>query len=380
MLIKGKFKSEFVDPAKFKKDLLKSYVSKFFVEELRTYYTEKERASFVKKQNPNKYIKPCTTGDSNICPKTLAEYNLAPDKQKFYAFNKVNILSNIKFYHFYKNDARPWHVLDQKRYLPTTKSPQAGSRGRSDSRAARVSLMLKDEDMIAKPDEIDHKDLLIERQPHDCLYAIDYRVKNDTIEKKKEDLKSDYRLVHSGLIEIALDKLKPARSRDYIPALKFKQDYFSGSPKYQVDQDDEDLDYLLRSVVNSYNEDYTRRMSTTQGMHESDNNARPNLDNDADMLDEDQHGSSIDSAAESEEEKDDNVDNEQECKKISIIGAGKKKQIGEQAGGLLGITEYDSEDEEHMPARRAFSFVESNFDKYNILNFIEDQESKAANN
>ena len=54
--MKGKFKTEFAEPAKFKKDLSKCYVSEFFVEELRNFYTEKERTGFLKKQNPNKQI------------------------------------------------------------------------------------------------------------------------------------------------------------------------------------------------------------------------------------------------------------------------------------------------------------------------------------
>lgn len=334
------------------------------------------------KQNPNKYIKPCTTANSNICPKMLAEYNLAADTQKFYVLRCSNILSNVKFYHFFKNEKTPWNVIDKKQYMPNMKLRMSSEGSTNEGRPRRSSMNVDRLDHLSQKQEIDEKNLLIERQPHDCLFAKDYRQKKDDLDKKREQLKSDYRLIHCGLLEVALTKLKLSRPRD----LSIQKNYNYDSPVYgnqDKEHDEEDLDELLRRNI-AANEgnlewDMSRR-GTIQDMLDAVPNLKKAKGNEFSSPEYNNDGSSGDSA-EYEKEKAEKKLKRENSKLKSKLSTESKRSEGEQSGGLFGITQYDSdEDEEHLPVRKAFSFVESNLDKFNILNYIEDQENKVSLN
>lgn len=382
MLIKGTFKSEFADPVKFKKDISKCYISNFFVAELRSYYTEKERATYIKKQAHNKYIKSCVSGDSNICPKTLANYNLIPDMQKFSVFTSSNILGNIKFYHFYKNDKRPWRVIDRKRTLPKSRVNPSSGRARGETKIRKTNLNIDKIESIQDQDNVNQKQILIERQNHGCQFGIDLKSKKLQLDLKKEQLKSDYRQVHSGLIEEALLRLRPSRPRDY-SKLHVNLDESPPSMKHSKDiAEHDDLDELLETGFEASDSNIDCGMSrsgNTQGVPNAHFSSSPNKFDDLIDDDECQGGSYLDSAESDDEntaEKNLSKDID-EPKRMSKVTSGSKEK--EMTGGLLGITEYDSDDEEYMPSRKAFSFVESNLDKFNILNFIENHENNLGN-
>lgn len=241
-MIKGKFKSEFVDPKKFKKDLLKCYISRFFIEELRNFYTEKERTSFLKKQNPNKAIKSCADNTSSICHQTLYNYSLYPERQKYYVFKSKGILSNLKFYHFHKNDRRQHKVRDKQKYIFFVKDPQAEINKRksympSDRQSEGGNQAADQSPKLIE--EINDNELLIERQDHQCQHQIAKEEKIKALEKEREGHLRDYRLIHSGLIEAALSQLLPSRQRE---ADNIK-DYSPTGGKY-VEMDDPEFDFF----------------------------------------------------------------------------------------------------------------------------------------
>jgi hypothetical protein len=111
---KGKFREDFVDPQKFKADLSKTYISGFFIDELRDYYTEQERAKFLKKVNANKNIRPCEGRDSPVCFRRIHEYSLEKHGQSFNVFKTEHPLANVKLYHFHLNDPRNFSVTDRR--------------------------------------------------------------------------------------------------------------------------------------------------------------------------------------------------------------------------------------------------------------------------
>jgi hypothetical protein len=111
---KGKFREDFIDPLKFKSDLSKTYISGFFIDELRDYYTEQERAKFLKKANANKSIRPCEGHESPVCFKRIHEYSLEKHGQSFNVFKTEHPLGSIKLYHFHHNDTRMFDVTDRR--------------------------------------------------------------------------------------------------------------------------------------------------------------------------------------------------------------------------------------------------------------------------
>lgn len=347
------------------------------MEELRSYYTEKERSIYIKKHTQHKYIKECSSADSNICPKTLADYNKFQDKQKFYVFRSSNILDNIKFHHFYKNDMRPRRVItDRKRYLPLSNVNPSSGRARGESKMRKISMNLSPVETESTPVTVDQRELLIERQSHACGLGIDLKDKTQKLEWMKEQLKSDYRNVHSGLIEIALAKLLPSRPRDIGSQLDIE-----GSPTSpEMMDEEEDLDELLEigDGMDEPDTDWSHSKRTTnlsQSMPNSKLNQNLKVDEEIDAESEGDGEPSLDS---SESESDTPVKSEMKNKALKNNSKTKRPE-GEQTGGLLGITEFDSDDEDNLKARRAFSFVDTNLDKYNIWNYIEDQELRVTN-
>lgn len=376
-LIKGKFKTEFVDPQKLKKDLLKCYISKFFVEELRNFYTDKERVSFLKKQNPNKIIKGCISDTSNICHQTLYDYSILAERQKFYLFKSKSILSNLKFYHFHKNDPRPYIVRDRNRYISFFKEQVDSSKKKSNSESSQQTV----ESYPKIIEEIDQEELLIERQHHNCEHRPSLDANAARLAAVREGYLRDYRFMHSGLIEAALSQLQASRPRDpEAIRLHFENSY---TPGKFADVDDPDFDFFFDQ---DEPQDDIVDPSLNRG---SSKNTRPsNFDDtienkaskDKKLLNVPQTGepnfnnSSVeDQSSEEEMEKPTEILKSPNKKPANQI---KRKDSG---GGLFGIAEWDS-DEEDLPANKHFSFIDTNLDKFNVLNFIENQEHKVAHN
>lgn len=385
-LIKGKFKSEFVDPLKFKKDLSRCYISKFFVGELRNFYTDKERISFLKKQNPNKTIKGCTTDTSNMCHQALYDYSILAERQKYYVFKSKGILSNLKFYHFHKNDLRNNKVKDKSRFIHLAREPTDPTKKKFSPTHGRITegtpphLEATRETISKVVEEVDQEELLIERQDHHCALKQSPAEKAKQSEMVREEHLRDYRLIHSGLIEVALSNLLPSRPRE--EASKNIIDFSPLNGKY-ADMDDMDLDYLfdadepqdegLTGDPTQTNTLKTTRPSNLDEANDGKYSVGPNK-KDLQFVDHIYpHGSSEESVSSEEETEKETTDNKLVRKPASPI---KRKDSG---GGLFGIAEWDS-DEEDLPKQKAFSFVDTNLDKFNVLNFIEKQEHKVANN
>lgn len=383
-LIKGKFKTDFVDAKKFKKDLLKCYISRFFIEELRNFYTEKERISFLKKQNPNKQIKGCTTGSSSLCHQMLYDYSIIPEQQKFYIFKQRGVLSNLKFYHFHKNDTRSRNIIDKNKCMRIMREPLDSIKKKvnyGQDRMSEASPLYMD--LCSKViEEVDSDELLIERQGHACTFKIFPEQKKEKLERARENFLRDYRLIHSGLIDVALSKLKESRPRE-VDKIRTTFDYNPIGGKYN-DADDADLDFLFDgddmqeegiTADPSLGPRKTRIKRETNFTGGGGDKSYRNDDSRVTYQMPYNNGSSDEQSDSNDDiERPDNGDEANPSyKRPSPV---KRKDSG---GGLFGIAEWDS-DEEDLPVQKAFSFIDTNLDKFNVLNFIENQESKVAPN
>lgn len=368
--MKGKFKTEFAEPAKFKKDLSKCYVSEFFVEELRNFYTEKERTGFLKKQNPNKQIKSCLDKESSTCHQTLYDYTILSERQKYYIFQSKGILSNIKFYHFHLNDLRPHKVKDRSKHINICKDFSETIKRRD-----RIS-----DDSPFTPEinhkfreEVNNEDILIERQNHRCCFKQAPEEKDRKLELARHAYLSDYRLIHSGIIEVALSRLQNSRKRE-IESFTSIADFSPAGAKQQ-ETEDIDLDYMFDTADDQDDpingeQNHNRNSSSTKRKSHTTEQLEDRLKLQSRLSD--WNPNEIDEAS-------DDVSSEQEAK----ADAPDKKQNHikriDSGKGLFGITEWDS-DEDELPVKKAFSFIGTNLDKFNVLNYLEDQEHMVAHN
>ena len=362
------------------------YISKFFVGELRNFYTDKERISFLKKQNPNKLIKGCPTEASNMCHQVLYDYTILAERQKFYVFKSKGVLSNLKFYHFHKNDVRPYRVKDKSRFIHLARETAESAKKKTISTQGRITEstpphMESTRETISKVmEEVDEEELLIERQEHHCTFKQSPDEKTKHKEMVREEYLRDYRLIHSGLIEVALSHLLPSRPRE--EAVKHINDFSPMGGKH-ADMDDMDLDYLFDAeepqdegptgdpTMNTTLK--TARPSNIDGTSDRRSTLEPKKKNLQFVDHVYPHKSSEESVSSEEEAEKETTDNKIIKRLPSPI---KRKDSG---GGLFGIAEWDS-DEEDLPKKKAFSFIDTNLDKFNVLDFIEDQEHKVANN
>lgn len=319
-----------------------------------------------------------------MCHQALYDYSILPERQKFYVFKTKNVLSNMKFYHFHKNDLRNYRVKDKNRYIHLAREPTETGKKKSSPTQGRITEGTPPnfdarEIMSKVVEEVDQEELLIERQEHHCAFKQSTEEKAKHNQMVREEYLRDYRLIHSGLIEVALSHLLPSRPRE--EASKHIIDYSPMGGKY-ADLDDMDLDYLFDAeepqdegptgdhTMNN-NTLNTARPSTFNETHDG-KSTMENKKKDLQFLDHIYpHGSSEESVSSEEEEKE---ITENKVKKV--LSPIKRKDSG---GGLFGIAEWDS-DEEDLPKQKAFSFIDTNLDKFNVLNFIEDQEHKVAHN
>lgn len=232
-------------------------------------------------------------------------------------------------------------------------------------------------DSIKVFEEIDQADLLIERQDHHCEFKIAPEDKARSVGMAREEHLRDYRFVHGGLIEAALSQLQPSRPRE-IDSIKQIIDYSPISNKY-ADMDEADFDFF----ENDDGPDEPTEPGLTKGSSkaprpsnfEEGSQGKPPMDeNHLNLPDTGPLNLNLSSAEDSsvEEEQPDKDENKPK-KATSPI---KRKDSG---GGLFGIAEWDS-DEDDIPVKKAFSFIDTNLDKFNVLNFIENQEHKVAPN
>lgn len=268
--LKEKFKSEFADPVKFKKDLLGCYISGFFVDEIRNIYTAKEREAFLKKQNPNKSVKNCDDPKSFICLKHLQTLNNSEHPQKFNVFRTSNVLSNLKFYHFYKNDLRVKKVSDKTTVMqlsPSTSShssyvPEALVLGEkklssngpkehqilsprpTDSTKRRTSIS---ETNTANLDTFDPNEIMIERHPHICKFQLCEDFVHLKLKEKKEKLVAELQLIENGVIDNTLESLHKyyqRNSRAHTPSIEESPRAETTFDRFDSDDDMDDLSIL----------------------------------------------------------------------------------------------------------------------------------------
>lgn len=104
LIIKARLRENFVDPEQFKMDLNCLYISSFFCTELRKVFTEKERKSFLFRQNIHKPHPHCSNSDNVTCFKVLSRVIYLPEKYEVTVFKTKDILSGIKLTHFFSHE------------------------------------------------------------------------------------------------------------------------------------------------------------------------------------------------------------------------------------------------------------------------------------
>ncbi len=200
----------------------KMYISRFFVEELRHVYNEKEREVYMKKNNAMKPVRLCSSPTSNYCFRALQQCNVIPNMHKFNAFRAKNILQNVKFYHFVQNDVRPKKVYDRLTFTILTEiAPGLLSLSRNNSSqsekgiAERLSTAESESSHPPMNNQSLFDSVLIERQQHACGFYMETEDDKQTrLMTKRDGLLQDLYMIENDVIGDALKYLKPGRRRD----------------------------------------------------------------------------------------------------------------------------------------------------------------------
>lgn len=321
---------------------------------------------------------------SSICHQALYDYSILPDRQKFHVFKTKGVLSNLKFYHFHKNDLRPHNVRDRNKYIQYIKDPLEASK-RKTTNYTRLSEGLShiNDSPTKQLEDVDVDELLIERQDHHCGFRKSIEDKAKHLEMAKENFLRDYRLIHSGLIDVALTQLKPSRKRE-VENLPHFLDFSPGGGKYG-EMDDMDLDYLFDAEDApedgqfgvpglGRNSSVQNKLQVQTGQQKGEPPVKGSKKTDLHILGEHAELNGSGEESSSSEEEPEQIYNPKKFERKPTSPT-KRKDSG---GGLFGFTEWDSDEEELT--KKAFSFIDTNLDKYNVLNFIENQEHKVAPN
>lgn len=348
----------------------------------------------MKKQLGPKHITPCKTADSSVCFRQIYNYNMNTHIQKFNTFRTQNVLGNLKFYHFYKNDIRNRKILDKTPLLNKPISNEKAQTNRRSSTTGIANFGLNGEKKVVPAlvtyEGFDSDNLLIERQQHACKefkYDPDYRLKEVTL--KKVDFLEQISFLQSQTIENTLAALAkfPYRPRAFCATEVEKSSPNSnqlspstvkGTPstspsplpppskhvRKESNFEKEDEDELSISDLLK-NTDLLKEMRKAGTIEAEGGASRARERSKTDMyLPE----SDIKERSDSEDEAYD--PNNQEAMAESTGNESSKQ--------LFGLAE-DDEGEDEMDAKPRFSFIDTNgIDKFNVLEFIHKEENKVA--
>lgn len=189
------------------------YISEFFIDELRNYYTEQERIKFLKKVNSNKVIRVCEGKDSQVCFRRIHEYALEEQGQKYNVFKTEHPLKNIKLYHFHHNDTRSFGVIDRCYIGEKPKKTRANSDQQIlNSTELPEKVQRIDSNMTTQGSDVDpaeslSHDLLIERQTHSCDLKEGIEDSMRRIFKRRAELMNEMVMLEQGTVQDSLDRL-----------------------------------------------------------------------------------------------------------------------------------------------------------------------------
>lgn len=366
-------KTDFVDPSKFKKDLLACYISGFFAEELRNIYTARERQSYINKTNPHKVIKACEDHLSVLCYKQLNSFNVKEQMQTFNVYRTANILGNLKFYHFYKNDFRQKRMLDKTQLLQLSPTVSIESRMTPERNKSSLSSPRSEDQTQARQGQTEEflpDEILMERQSHQCKFMLCEDFVNLGLREKRSKMQNELRLIEEGVIDhtlISLQKYFQRNSRSELPSTH-------GSPKGvtvdRFDSDDDIDDISIEDLLREEDVITPSRKPTADLDHFKERisreQARTDLSSSRQLLD-------------SEEQPQDKDSQEGSVDGINDMEGQGNELLERSVMGLFGLIGEDSEDEEEEPKGVQFSFVDHNINKYNFLEFIQTQEKPSLN-
>lgn len=157
LFFKNELKTRFIEPKKLSSDLMNFYMSKYLIEELREFYTMKERTSYYTSKQVNFTNTVKCKPNWPICYQALEIFKSGPEATKSNLFKCNFVLDNFKFDYFSKKRTSD-DQDDDFQHLKNIKSPK-------------------------KEKMIEEDDLLIDRQQHICP------MKNKKYAKMKSDVK-----------------------------------------------------------------------------------------------------------------------------------------------------------------------------------------------
>lgn len=190
---------------KFKKDMSRYYISSFFVEELRNVFTERERRLHLKKPpNSKQKIQSCEP-DWPVCFTSLEQMNRSEHQQKYYVFRHRDVLSNLKFHHFYRNDRRGAKASD----VMVVSTPTEDCSTRLSALSTSDGLQrISDLSSVAVPKEFDAGDLLIERQEHNCKHRLPEEERRRALLKRRAHLLEQMEIIQEDIVDKSIKQLQ----------------------------------------------------------------------------------------------------------------------------------------------------------------------------
>lgn len=155
--IKKEMRTFFIEPKKLSSDLMNLYLSKYLVEQLRDFYTEKERKDFFRDKNASQVNQNKCKSNWPICYHALEAHKALPDTTNSRLFKCNFIMDNYKIDYF-----------SRKRVLGEFTRDFESSPMRNPDKRYVIAA----------------DDLLIDRQRHECA------MRNDQCEKMKSDVRN----------------------------------------------------------------------------------------------------------------------------------------------------------------------------------------------
>lgn len=199
--INDHIKSELVDSNKFFADMSKLYLSKYLIEVLRNYYTEKERKKLNKnKKNTRIGLMECES-DWPICLENIVMNNYYHKSPSFYLYRSSSILGNFK----------PEHFPKKRKQIKKDIVDRASVRNAHGVEMHTDASNLFDSEVPEADIKVSEKQLLIERTKHICKYGCNPAVEKREHERKKKQM----------LFKVDVASKKKGHKRDNSSAAKF---------------------------------------------------------------------------------------------------------------------------------------------------------------
>lgn len=169
---------------------------------------------FLKKVNSNKVIRACEGKESQVCFRRIHEYAMEKQGQAYNVFKTEHPLKNMKLYHFHHNDTRNFATVDRRYIGERPKKNRANSDPHNPTNAAELLEKVQriDSNMTTQGSDVDpaeslSHDLLIERHTHTCELKEGIEEYMRRIYKKRAELMNEVVMLEQGTVQDSLDKL-----------------------------------------------------------------------------------------------------------------------------------------------------------------------------